>query len=255
MKVAETIFTVAVCDFDRVSRKKTVNAVLKGFEKAGLVGLVCVKEYSETEILLKEHLSEPFSLIILPVESETGKEFAAAKKLCRLDDMTPLIFVSDNKNAVFRSFEFSPLAFVTNESLDPHNGYSGFTMLYSAIVRFLRSVNFDISEITFFCPQNKKVTVPAGAVIYISSYGHDVTVFTLKADFHISMTLKEVHSITKKMGFLRTDKGYIINPRCAKIVKGKDIVMTNGNIVPVSRRNLFRITQAVVPELGKALYL
>lgn len=62
-------------------------------------------------------------------------------------------------------------------------------------------------------------------------------------------TLAEAEAKLKDKGFLRCNKGFLVNARYIQAVQGLDLILTNGETLPISRPR----KKAFMSELAEAM--
>ena len=77
--------------------------------------------------------------------------------------------------------------------------------------------------------------VDVADVVYVESSRHRITVHTVDGVISFSGTLKEVEDQLASHSFFRSNSGYVLNLQHIKAIKGDDAVMSNGDILKISR--------------------
>ena len=99
----------------------------------------------------------------------------------------------------------------------------------------LKAIMKEESEVLTIHRRNMTTPVPFRQIIYINSSAHNIIIHTEKEDFTIYEKLSHIESILPD-SFSKCHKSYIVNlDMIDKINSWSEIVMSSGNIVPISR--------------------
>jgi len=86
---------------------------------------------------------------------------------------------------------------------------SGFTVTHNASLTFKED---DYVQETFVgLYQNNYEIIHYKDIIYIESYGHEITLYTLQKEYIIKEKLYEVENILNDKGFIRVNKSTVVN--------------------------------------------
>lgn len=97
---------------------------------------------------------------------------------------------------------------------------------------------------------NDVVLYNTNDIFYIEVYGHAITVVTAEGKKAFQRPLSEVESVLCRQGFFRCHKSYLINLHRIKNIRALDIVMENGDVIPLSKRRKGEFFQAIQSEIG-----
>jgi len=107
------------------------------------------------------------------------------------------------------------------EGLEPIRRILGYESMYLS-VEFLTSEGFK--------------SIPLHNIIYFEYGDRKVTIRTVQSQYVCSDSLKNVWDLVENQGFYLTYKSVIVNLRHVAGVKGSDIMMSDGTVLPLSQK-------------------
>ncbi len=219
---------VAVCD-DDIQDIEYLRTELKEFY--GQRGEACqVHTYSEPKAFLEEIKNTVYDAAFLDIDMPEISGLEVAEKLCKYSPDTAVIFVSSCEDMVFQAIKVSPLRFVRKSKLD--------TELSEACMALLEKFH-NKRNYHDFCVNGNLVRIKLTDISYFESVKHYVAVRTRENEsFHVRGKMSDMEQIFGDKGFVRVQAGYIVNLRYVDRVRYKDLLMTSGECITVSRDRL-----------------
>lgn len=219
---------VAVCD-DDMKDIEYLRVELKEFY--GQRGEACqVHTYSDSKIFLEEIKTITYDAVFLDIDMPGLTGLEVAETLGKYSPDTAIIFVSSCEDMVFQAIKASPLRFVRKSKID--------TELPEACIALLEKFH-NKRNYHDFCVNGSLVRIKLTDINYFESVKHYVAVRTKENEsFHVRGKMSDMEEIFCEKGFVRVQAGYIVNLRYVDRVRYKDLLMTSGECITVSRDRL-----------------
>lgn len=212
---------IAVCDDDRNIVEKIKKDILE-YDETYMVEL-----YSSGESLLEN--TEIYDIIFLDIDMKGINGIETAKRIREKDKNVKIIYVTSYADYV--NFAFSVHAFayllkpVTREKIhqqlrEADSYYRKDTI--SQVLRFETKegiIEKDVKEIYYF--------------EYLNRYVH---MKTTEKEYILSTGITEIANRMGKYGFVVPHKSFAVNLSHVKNVKGYDIYITDGSVLPLSQK-------------------
>lgn len=213
---------IAICDDDKIIIEK-IKECINNYKK----DTCAVNTYSSGEQLLKER--KRFDIIFLDIDMTGINGIETAKKIRKYDKVVKIIYVTsytDYQNLAFSVHAFGYLNKPIREGqihyqLDEVLSYSE-EEKDEEIIEFITLdgvARISTNEVYFFEYENRKVKMVTKNAIYI---------------------LKDkITTLAEKMeeyGFVMPHKSFTVNLLYVKAIKGYDIYMIDGTIIPLSQK-------------------
>ncbi len=155
----------------------------------------------------------------------SGLELAKQYK----DKMFSIVFVTNRDDLVFEAYNTTnTLGFVRKSNIE-----EDLPIVLDRLHRESQSTMYltvkSSSELT---------RVRYSEIIYVEKLSHNVILYTLTGDISMRKTISETEELLNGYGFVRTHIGYIVNMEYIKLINSKEVILTNGKVVPISRQNV-----------------
>lgn len=84
------------------------------------------------------------------------------------------------------------------------------------------------------------LTLDLNKTLYIEGDGkkHNAYLFMKESPLQIKSSMKELDDRLSEKGFIRVHKGFLVNYQFINSIKNNNVILTNGNEIPISRRNV-----------------
>lgn len=174
--------------------------------------------------LLKAVESQTFDLILMDIEMENISGFEAAQQLIQQSHPPLIIFITKSPAYSVRgygiAFRYLVKPVVWDEFRDA---------LDAALLEYTTNrLSFNFGECSF--------ALPIQSILYIESYNHTTIVHTVEQQYTIRTTLSKLTSKLPRSHFVSPQKSYLVNMNYILSSTPTEIKLTNGDIIPLSRR-------------------
>jgi two-component system response regulator LytT len=100
--------------------------------------------------------------------------------------------------------------------------------------------NYKKTEILGKNTSNEYVILQSRDIVFVESFGHEISAHTLKGEYSIKEKLYEIEGLFEHLGFIRIHRSYVINKMFIKTIKPTFntkfiITMKNDRVLEVSR--------------------
>lgn len=167
---------------------------------------------------------KPFDLVILDIEMESPNGYEIACKLISHKPKPLIIFVTNSMAYTIRgygvAFRYLPKPLITEQFRDAMD----------AAVKELNANRF------IFSADGTDHVVKMEDIYYLEVFNHHTVLHTMDAEYTFRATLKEVQAVLPAGYFGMPHQSYVVNFSHVKTASPKQIQLTNGSCIPVSRR-------------------
>ncbi len=211
---------IAICD----DEEKDLQALKEAVNAFDLSGAIEVCAFSSATALFSSGLKKPFDIAILDIEMPPPNGYAIAEKLVQGDPSPIIIFLTNSMEYTIRGYG---IAF--RYLIKPINQTKLNTAL-SAAVKEASAKRF------VFSVDGSSHVIRMDDIYYFEVFNHHTILHTMDQAFTFRATLKEIMLELPVGYFGSPHQSYIINFNHVKTSMTKAIHLTNGAIIPVSRR-------------------
>lgn len=244
---------IAVCDDDALFLKNTICMYLK-FSLAQLSVQANISIFTDGKKLLESvENRDLYDIVILDVEmpSINGKELAG--RLRMLDASFRLIFVTAHKIEVYNTLQYHVNAFIPKDS-SPDRFIDEFKRVISEFQqdrpkyelfevmdskRGKYSIKLVINDIFYICCVSKST--------YLHTYNNEYELIGENFQFWLNKYTQQ--------GFVEICRGYLVNLAHIEMINEIDLVLDNGECLPVSRRRKKMLLDSLSRMISQEVYL
>lgn len=243
-KGGESVIRIAVCDDIREAVTQ-INGYLIEYQNLKNQKFNIRNFYNAEE--LWEHLkTNNCDLIILDIElvQMNGVELGRLIRTELNDHDIKIIYISALDTYDRQLFDMQPLNFLS-KPIDKEK-------LYETLDLAVR-LSDDKNHIFAFKDKNGSHRLRAKDILYFESLKHDFKVVTINEVFNFRSSLSEIMNQLPSFGFAQVHRSYIINYDQIKTIKYEEIIMSNGDAIPISRNKRKEIREVLMQFGGERL--
>ena len=203
-----------------------------------------VREYADGAALLEGYQAD-LDVVFLDILMGGVDGMRTAAAIRKIDSRVALIFIT--KTAKFATSGYAVQA----------QGYLLKPVTYFAFEtemdRFLARLKQTDRASILVGSGSSLARLAVADVIYLSSIRHRITVHTATDQITLSGTLKAFEGELAGHPFYRSNSGYLINLQHLMAIEGDDAVMSNGDVLKISRSRKKGVLAALNVYLGRQL--
>ncbi|MCL2391852.1 MAG: LytTR family DNA-binding domain-containing protein [Oscillospiraceae bacterium] len=209
---------IAICD-DEYKELLHLQSLAQKYNPDMVISL-----FDSAESLLAGIKTQPADVILLDIEMGALNGFDAAKKLRGMPSPPLIIFVTNSSAYTYRGYE---VAFrylpkpVVHETLEN---------ALNAAVDKIAPQKFSIAE------NGRSYVLPISDILYFEASGHTLTLHSKTRTYECRMKIGDAEALLPRNAFVSPHKGYIVNLDFIDAVNEHDLVLTNAEKIPISRR-------------------
>ena len=211
---------IAICDDD----EKDLLALKEAVNAFDINGVMEVCAFSNASALYSAGTRKKFDIAILDIEMAPPNGYAIAKKLIESDSAPIIIFLTNSMEYTIRGYGIA-FRYLT-KPINP-------TQLNTALAAAVKEVS---AKRFMFSVDGSSHIIRMEDIYYFEVFNHHTILHTMDQAYTFRATLKEIMLELPVGYFGSPHQSYIINFSYVKTATAKEIHLTNGTIIPVSRR-------------------
>jgi two-component system response regulator LytT len=219
--------TIAICDDERNTLSSLKNLIAEVFSQKSVN--TEIYDYQNVGALKHDLPLISFDLLFLDIEMPGEDGIAFSQELQKEKSAVPIIFLSNREDRVFDSFESHPFGFVRKRIFKED--------INKVVEAFLSDKETRHPKKLVVKSNGNQITVLLDDIIYIESIQRDQLIHLKDAKpIVMHSTIDQLALTLKDFGFMNVFKGYIINYKFISLIRDDDILLTTGDVIPMSRR-------------------
>lgn len=220
---------VAVCDDDQGALSIIASSLKEVFATHGVDATMSL--FSSAVELSSLMPVRRYDLLLLDIDMPELDGIEFAHQLREAHDKVDIMYISNREDRVFDSLRVSPVGFIRK---------SRFLEDMSEVVGTYLAVRRDRSRqsVVVLRDHDSVHPVQVEKIVYIEGQRKQQLVHVEGRERPISLTrtMAELEEELSGEGFIRIHKGYLVNYRFIQVIEGGDVLLTNGERLPISRR-------------------
>lgn len=185
-----------------------------------------IRKYEDGESLLADSRKQLFDALFLDIDMPDLDGMELAKRIREDNQYVKIVFVTNKNEFVFKGYVYGAFRYIMKSELETE-----LRETTDSLKKYFDSMN----EYLDFKTPTGNITRAVKDIKYFEVRGHTVTMVCDLGEDRISGTMKECDNRMKSRGFIRIHKGYLVNFRCIYSIETKNISLTKGGKLPLSR--------------------
>lgn len=213
---------IAICDDNKEFRDILRKDIMEYKQEKKIN--ISVTEFENGETLLES--KEKYDMIFLDYVMKDGADgFEIAKEIRKRNINSGIVFVTAYPEFVYDSFAVQPFRFIV-KPVEKEK-------LTEALDSFISGMK-QIMPITII-ENGRRISLRSDEIIYIEAEGKCSNIITAEHKYHSSYTLSKLSGMLPGNCFFRIHKSFVVNLFFVTMIEGREITMSDGTKVPVSR--------------------
>ncbi|MEG0843507.1 MAG: LytTR family DNA-binding domain-containing protein [Romboutsia sp.] len=215
------MINIAICDDDVNILKKT-KELIENYNRKYLN----IYMYTSGEELLKSNLE--FDIILLDIDMKKLNGIETAKQIRQYDKKVKIIYVTNYTDYTYSAFSVHAFGYLVKPLK--------LEQLYHQLDEALSYTEESVSELIEFVTNDGVIRVETKDIYYFEYQSRKVTMKTVESTYIINKKISEIGKEMESYGFKMSHKSFSLNLYNVKTIKGYDIYMMDGSIVPLSQK-------------------
>ena len=174
-----------------------------------------------------EKYTPTYDILFLDIEMQHMDGMAAARRIRERDNTVVIVFITAAPQYAINGYEVQALSYLLKPV--PYFAFR------QELKRSIDMVRRRGSESLLIEAGGRQMRVELADVLYLESIRHTIIVHTLSGKLSVSGTLKDFEERLADQDFFRSNSCYLVNLRHVVGVEGQDCVMSNEELLRVSR--------------------
>lgn len=232
------MYTIAICDDEPAFLELLGSLISEEFRKRALN--VRVPAYDKADGLLNElKKSDDIDAVFSDIAMPGINGIQAGKWLRNNTANTPLIYVSNRDDMVFKTFQARPLQYIRKDRLREE-----LPAVIDELIKELQNRKKDDAfEVT---ADNREIfRFHKDEIMYIEVTGKECRVWVTdkRENVTVRCRLKVFEDFLEDKGFIKIHKSFLVNYRFIFQIRATEVLLDNETLLPISRHRLNEVKE------------
>ncbi|MCR5367950.1 LytTR family DNA-binding domain-containing protein [Eubacterium sp.] len=222
---------IAVCDDEERYRLDVKKRIESNFNSLDIL----VDCFSDGRELVKAFMRKPYEVVFLDIEMPEMDGITLAKKIRFLSESVYIIFLTGHVEYALEGYEVNALRYLT-KPVDENKLIEVFRFISD---KTKKNYQLRIKE------DGDDILINIDDIIYMEAQNQYISIHTINGDHLVRFNISEYEKELTPYGFFRCHRSYLISLGKVKRVGKTDAVMKDGNTIPISRKNIVNLKNAL----------
>lgn len=234
------MYHIVICDDEKEILDRITEKVRAGFEQ-----LSVSSDYTSladarhlVEMVGNRHIDVLFLDIDMPYLG--GMDIAGMIRDKGLK--TLLVFVTSHDALVYQTFSYRPFAFIRKSYF--------YEEVHDVIRQLVKELSY-LKEELIIKKGQEVVKICIDDICYVESEGNYINIYTVNGNEKYRDTLAGIEKELAGKGFVRCHKGYLINTKYIRRIKGSEAELNDGKIIPIGRSYEKEVRQKILESIRR----
>ena len=212
---------IAICD----DEKRFINDFTAIMEHSYKSLDIVTDEYTDGGELLRRFSGRNYDIVFLDIEMPGTDGLTLARKLRAVSESVYIVFLTAHIEYAVKGYEVNALRYLTKPAEE------------SAVKEVIEYVMKKQSgeKALWVKDSEGEHRVQVGDIIYIEAQNQIMAIRTVNGDIEVRGKLGDYEEKLAGQGFFRIHRGYLVSLSKVRGISGRDITMSNGDLLPVGR--------------------
>lgn len=223
---------IAICDDELMHLNATKIQLEEAYKSLDLM----IYPFQDGRKLIDSIEKTTYDLIILDIEMPFIDGLSVARKLRELGEKTALVFLTSHLEYALKGYEVNALRYLTKPVKKEQ---------LTEIINHLVEKNSEVKKI-MLKSDDEMLMLPISDVLYMEARNQDVRVVTKEGDYFRRYNIRDYEEELRQYFFVRCHRSYLVNLSHVAKITGKDIIIDNGEMIPLSRTKEKSVKEALI---------
>ncbi len=223
---------IAICDDEWIQLQATKAQLEEAYKSLDLR----IDVFQDGRQLIASTEKICYDLIILDIEMPGIDGLSVARKLRELKQETALVFLTSHLEYALKGYEVNALRYLTKPVKKEQ---------LTEIINHLIEKNSEARRILLKA-EDEMVMVSVRDILYMEACNQDIRIVTGDREYLRRYNIRDYEEQLNPYFFVRCHRSYLVNLSHIARIAGRDIVVDNQDIIPLSRTREKSVKEALI---------
>jgi DNA-binding LytR/AlgR family response regulator len=184
---------------------------------------------------------EGYEIVFLDIRLPDINGIEAAKRIRERDRKVLVVFVSGRTDYILKGYEARAFRYIVKPVTEQ--------MMADVVIKALQEIQLDEMGGISFREKGEHVKVSLDDIIYFEAQNHKINLICANASHNFYGRIGELERKLSDKGFVRCQKGYLVNANRIRRIRRAEVLMDNGRTLPMSANYLRQTKDTFISAL------
>lgn len=230
----------AICDDSALVREQ-LQKILTEYPKLP----IHITAYADGKALLES--GETFDILFLDIDMEGLDGIETARRLRQRDRLVKIIYLTNYPDYSMLAISVHAFAYLIKAEEEEKLR----RQVYAQLDELFEYLEMELREELEFCTTEGRIFLKVSDILYFEYENRCVKMETLSGSYRLKRKITDVAQEMEKYSFAVPHKSFAVNLYRVKAIKGSDVVLTDGSLLPLSQKKAAVFRRAVNRYMGQ----
>ncbi|EST13523.1 LytR/AlgR family response regulator transcription factor [Sporolactobacillus laevolacticus] len=227
---------IAICDDDKPQREYLATLVNEWAKKSGI--RITLKMFADAQsFLFSWSTDKSYDALLLDIQMPELNGMELARTIRRSNESLSIIFITGFSDYMDEGYEVSALHYL----MKPVKKVKLFAVLERASIKLKKESKTLLIEY-----DGAMIRINQNDIICLEAFAHTIELTTADHSYQIKSSIDLLEHQLDSDLFIRPHRSYLIGLHYISQIAKSEMILDNGNRVPISRRRYTEVNQAFI---------
>lgn len=230
------IIDIAICDDENI-QVELLHKYVKNWADKNNLKVKVESFYSAEAFEFNWSMDKKYDILLLDIQMEGIDGIELAKRIRKKDNYLNIIFITAISDYIGEGYDLDAINYLIKPIKEEK--------LYECLNRSLEKISLEEKAILLES-DGEIIRLKQDDIVYIEAFSHYIDLYTKDCKYTSRINIGAIEKELEKNSFIRCHRSYLVGLKHIRKIGKDNLELDNGDIVPVSRRQMKNTHRAFI---------